>query len=146
MRKLILFCAMILLVTGVSVQAQKERAPKPISPPIIEFDHNISVEDDATGSFLVFDPNTGAYKFHRCSDGFAMDGIGFVKVDGCAVYLEDMQVDHRVLVSVNECAQEAKAAVETFAPTPVPLGFTPVKEYMSDRDMRDNSLSCAPKK
>lgn len=136
MRKLVYLCAMIVLLAGVSVQAQKKKAR--IGQIIIN--HNITVQDEVTRSYLVFDPNSGEYKFHRCKDDFEMAGFGFVKVDGCSITIEDMQLDHRVLSSVNECTQEAKAFVEVFAE--VPFGTEPVNEVLDDRDMRDNTLSC----
>jgi hypothetical protein len=128
---------MIVLLAGVSVQAQKS-GKGPISPIIIN--HSITVQDEGSGSYLVFDPNSGEYKFRRCKDDFEMAGFGLVKVDGCSITFEDMQLDHRVLASTNECTQEAKAFVEVFAD--LPFGTEPVKEVLDDRDMRDNTLNC----
>ena len=150
-RTAILMCAMAILLTGISVEAQKKSQPAPsqpapIGPPVRQKDP-ITIEDDATGNFLVIQLDSGAYKFHRCKDGFGLSGTGVVKVDGCAISFEDNQDDHRVVASINECTQEAKALVEQFAPVP---GFTyadaqPSSELLSDRDLRDNTLKCVPK-
>jgi hypothetical protein len=152
MRKLIVTCAMIVLVAGSSVQAQK-KGIELIGPPI-PFNQTISIEDDATGSFLVFDTGSRKYKFTRCNDSFTITGAGFVKVDGCSIYLEDVQTDHRVVASVNECDQQGKAIVETFAPVSISpnspaetaqLDVTPFKAFLSDQNLGNNLLDCAPK-
>lgn len=152
MKKLILMGAMIVLAAAGSVQAQKEI--KPIGPPI-PFDQTISIEDDANGSFLVFSTGTGKYQYTRCSDGFTMSGAGVVKVSGCSIFLEDLQADHRVVASINECDQQAKALVEKFAPVSISpnttVAFTtfdvqPFKATLIDQNMSNNLLDCAPKK
>ena len=131
-----------ILLAGGSALGQKTITPKEGPPPTESW---ISVEDTASGNFLVFSPLTGAYKFIRCRDGVAMSGLGIVKIDGCAIYLEDVQEDHRVLASVNICAQEGKAAVEIFSPAKLGIQGEAVKEYLSDENMRDNTLSCTKK-
>jgi hypothetical protein len=152
MRKLIVMCAIMVLGAAGPVQAQK--GIKLIGPPI-PFDQTLSIEDDANGSFLVFDTGSGKYKYTRCIDGFTISGVGFVKVDGCSIFLEDVQSDHRVVASVNECDQQAKAVVEKFAPVSItpnnpvgitPFDVTPFKAFLSDQNMGNNFLDCAPKK
>ena len=143
MRTIGLVCLMAVLLLSVSASAQKGINPKPIPP--IRFDHDINIEDDATGNYLIIDPMTGEYKFHRCQDGLTLTGFGVVKVNGCAISFEDVQTGRRVLASVDECAQQAKAVVQTFALTPRAINADAVKEMLSDADMRDSKLSCAPK-
>lgn len=146
MSKLTLICAMFVLVAGVSVKAQKQI--RPIGPPI-PFNRTISVEDDTTGNFLVFELATGNYKFTRCSDRFTLKGVGTVRIEGCSIILEDLQVDHRVIASVDECAQEAKSIVETFEPsitTDSTVDNSPFKAFLIDANMGDNLMDCAPKK
>ena len=151
MKKLIFMCAMIAMITGASVQAQKKPI-QPIGPPV-PFSQTINVEDDATGNFVVFNTGSGKYRFTRCSDGLTITGAGFVRVDGCSITLEDVQPDHRIVVSANECAQAAKAIVERFAPFPTsgslevaPLDVEPFKAFLSDSNLDNNLLDCAPKK
>jgi hypothetical protein len=135
---------MMVLMLGVSVNGQKLGNSKRL-PPVITYDQDINIEDEVTGSFLIIDPQSGEYKFHRCSDGFSLSGFGVVKIDGCAITFEDLTAGRRVLVSIDECNQLAKASVQTFAikgqVSEVPL----VKETLSDANMRDNTMSCAPK-
>lgn len=157
MQKLFFMCAMIVLVTGVSVQAQKKKL-QPIGPPT-PFDQVISIEDESTGSFLVFHTVGGKYKFTRCADGFTMSGKGFVKVDGCSIHFEDVQADHRVAASVDECTQEARALVEKFLPVSIspntstdnppdisPFDVAPFKVFLSDKNIGNNVMDCGPKK
>ena len=146
MRKLTVVCAIIVLVAGVSVQAQKQI--RPIGAPT-PFNRTIGIEDDVTGNFLVFELATGSYKFTRCSDRFSLKGIGFVKIEGCSIHLEDLGVDHRVVASVNECDQEAKAIVETLEPsitTDNSVDNSPFKAFIIDANMGNNLMDCAPKK
>ncbi len=146
MQRLGLVCVLVVLLTGISVLGQTKPILQPVSPPPIKFDHEITIEDDSTGNFLILDPNTGAYKFQRCSDGAELSGFGKVKINGCAISFEDTARDHRVLLSIDECLQQAKAAVEIFAPVLGPANTKPLKEFLSDGDMRDNGLNCVPKK
>jgi hypothetical protein len=116
---------------------------------------SLSIQDDASGNFLVFDTGSGAYTFTRCSDGFTLSGLGLVKVDGCSISLEDVQVGHRVMASIDECTQSAKAVVQKFAafsgasdnPGGV-AGFEskPFKALLSDVNMGNNLLDCATTK
>jgi hypothetical protein len=147
MKKITVILSLIVLMGAVSVQAQKGSTitPNPLPSITPQYDNLITVEDETTGSYLVFHVPSGEYKFIRCSDGAAMSGVGKVKIDGCAIYLEDVQQDHRVLASVNQCAQEGKAAIERFAVKGQPFAVQELKEYLSDNNMRDNTQSCSPK-
>lgn len=150
MRRLILVSAITVLVAGGSAHAQK---PVDYIGPPAPFSQTINIEDDANGSFLVFETGSGIYTFTRCADGLKIQGVGAVKVDGCSIYLEDRQADHRVVASINECDQQGKAIVEGFNPARIspkigqaPLGFTPFKAFLSDANMGNNLMDCAPKK
>ena len=144
MRKVGIVSLMVVLMLSVSVSAQKQGGVKP-KPPVIEYDHDLSVEDDATGSFLVIDPTSGNYKFIRCSDGFALAGTGAVSIRGCGISFEDLTPGRRVLASIDECTQQAKAIVETFAVVGSASDMA-MKESLGDTNMRDNTMSCLPKK
>jgi len=138
----LVFLALVVLLCGV-VNAQKIQ---PIGPPAAAAD-DITVEDDATASYLVFNPVTGVYKFYQCSDGFSISGTGVIKVSGCSIQLEDIRTGRRVLASVDECAQVAKASVSTFALVNQ-LGTADNvtrKITLTDPDMRDNERNCVPK-
>jgi hypothetical protein len=152
-KKIIFFFALIILFAVFSVQAQQKPGikypPQPVQTapqiqpaPTPQYDNLITVEDEATGSYLIFSPLTGEYKFIRCSDSSAMSGKGKVKIDGCAVYLEDVQPSRSVLASVNKCTQEGKAAIEQFPLKDSPYEILEIKAYLSDSNMRDNTQSC----
>ncbi len=137
MRKLFLIYAIIVLVAGGSAQAQQKPVDY-IGPPV-PFDQTISIEDDATGNFLVFSTGNGKYMFTRCSDGFTIGGVGVVKVDGCSISITDVQGGHRMVATVNECAQEGRALVEKFDAAAFKVTF-------GDQKMGDNLMNCTPKK
>ena len=155
MKKITAILSLVLLFAVMSVQAQLKTGvkpapqPKPIEPapqPVQQFDNLISVEDNATGRYIVFSPLSGEYKFFGCSDGTELSGIGKVKISGCSIFLEDLQPSQRVLISVNQCDQEGKASIERFAVKDNPFAVVEIKAYFSDSNMRDNTQSCVPKK
>jgi hypothetical protein len=146
MRIVGLVSLMVVLMMSVSANAQKQSTPKPVPPPDVQFDHKIIVEDDATGNFLIIDPMSGKYEFHRCSDGFLLTGSGVVRVRGCGISFEDLTSGRRVLASIDECTQQAKASVQTFAQIGSTTDVPTIRESLGDTDMRDNTMSCAPKK
>ena len=144
MRTVGLVSLMFVLMISVSVNAQKQVDLKP-KPPVSQFDHDLIVEDDVTGSFLVIDPMSGDYKFYRCSDGFGLSGTGAVKIQGCAVTFEDLTPGRRVLASIDECTQQGKAVVQTFALIGSTADVTTIKESIGDTNMRNNTLGCSNK-
>lgn len=144
MRTVGLVSLMVVLMISVSVNAQKQGGLKPM-PPVIQFDHDLIVEDDVSGSFLVIDPMSGDYKFYRCSDGFALSGTGAVKISGCSISFEDLTAGRRVLASIDECTQQAKAVVQTFALVGNTADVTTIKESLGDTNMRNNTLGCSNK-
>ena len=144
MRKSWLACLFVVSLMCMSVLGQTRPIIQPTDPPV-RLDHQITIEDDSTGSFLVLDPNSGEYKFNRCSDGTSLSGFGKITINGCTISFEHSSRDRRVLASIDECKQSAKAAVEIFGPVLGPANTTTMKEFLSDKDMRDNTLSCAPK-
>jgi hypothetical protein len=144
MRTVGLMSLMVVLMVGVSVNAQKQNGLKP-KPPIIQFDHDLIVEDDLSGSFLIIDPMSGDYKFYRCSDGFTLSGTGAVRILGCGISFEDLTPGRRVLASIDECTQQAKAVVETFAIVGNTADVATIKESLGDTNMRNNTMGCSNK-
>jgi hypothetical protein len=154
-KKIIFIFSLLILFAALTVQAQQKPGikypPQPAQPepqiqPSPQYDNTITIQDEATGSFFVFSPLTGIYKFYQCSDASSMSGTGKVKIDGCAIYLEDVQPSHSVLASVDKCTQVGKAAIEQFPVKDRPYEVLEIKAYLSDTDMRDNTQSCLPKK
>jgi hypothetical protein len=157
MKRITFILALLILFAAIAAQAQQktgiQSSPKPLQPapqiqppPTPQYDNLITLEDDTTGSFLIFSPLSGQYKFFRCSDAAAMSGVGKVKIDGCAIYLEDVQPSRSVLASVNKCTQEGKAAIEQFTVKESPYDVQEIKSYISDNNMRDSTQSCQPRK
>ena len=139
----LVFLTLVVLMCGV-VNAQK--SIQPVGPPTA-LSHEITIEDDASASYLIFDPATGVYKFYQCSDGFSLSGTGVIKVNGCSIQLEDMQTGRRVLASVDDCTLVAKASVSTFALVGQRNTTDSIarKITLADPDMRDNEMNCVPK-
>ena len=118
----------------------------PLAPPTPEFG-TVIIQNDADGSFLLIQIETGDYKFYHCEDGMAMTGTGLVKIDGCNMYFEDLKVDRRVLASINICDMQAKAAIEVFALTrKKKTGAPTMQEFITDVNLNDNTTVCGPKK
>ncbi len=141
MRKIGLVLALIVLLAGVSVQAQR-KSPKPrFVPPTVEVT-NIVVQDDNGGGYFVFDPVSGAYKCNLCEYGYVLSGVGEVKIDGCNVYFSDIQKGYRMFASMNMCEHEAKTAVEVFALADFGFSIEPILEYWTDKDMNDSTTEC----
>lgn len=118
-----------------------------MKPPLPSIHLNeLVVQNDANGSYLVINADTGAYKFFHCEDNSAMSGVGEVKIDGCAIYLSDIGAGYRVLASFNVCSMEGKAAVEIFEPLKTQNGLLqPMQEYIGDNNLTDNTTLCGAK-
>jgi hypothetical protein len=144
MRKLSLLIAIIVVLAGATVNAQKVRSGQKSSPPLIQYP-DIVVEDEGGAGFIIFSPSSGAYKCVMCEyEGYTMEGLGQVKIDGCSIYLTDLEEGYKVLISVNLCAQEGKSAVEiTKLPDPTFVNLPlPMEEYWSDGNLLDNLRDC----
>jgi hypothetical protein len=133
--------AMIVLLAGVSVQAQKKSPTPQFVPPTVE-PSLIVVQDDNASGYLVFDPVSGAYKCNLCEYGYVLSGIGQVKIDGCNVYFSDIQGSYRMFASLNMCEHQAKVAVEVFALPTLGFDIEPILEYWTDTDMRGSTTEC----
>jgi len=141
MKKASLMLAIMVMLTGVSVQAQKKSAQFRISPPTIQ-PQFVVIQDDSGGGYLLFDPASGAYKSNLCEFGFAFSGTGQVKIDGCNVYFSDIQPGYRIFASVNMCDQDAKCAFEIFELPSLGFDIEPIRESWTDTDMRNNTTEC----
>lgn len=148
MRKISLLFAIIVLLAGVSVQAQKRSGPQPIGPPIPK---QISIQDQDGGGFMVFDLSTGEFKCEMCEYNYGFSGPGQVKIDGFNVYLSAVTDTYEVFVTVNLWDRQAKAVMEVYSLT----GRTDVtttegiREFWTDLNIDNNTLNCGtiqPKK
>jgi hypothetical protein len=118
------------VLTAISVSAQSISA---------EF----CVQSDDGHAFIVFNRNTGDYKFTRCTDNVAVSGTGQLSSDGCFIFLSDSRENYKVNITINMCAQAAKVAVEVPAPTPINGSQVPqMRENFQDSDINNNPCSC----
>jgi hypothetical protein len=141
MRKIGFVLAIMVVLAGVSVQAQKKSPTPQFVPPTVE-PTLIVVQDDNASGYLVFDPVSGAYKCNLCEYGYVLSGIGQVKIDGCNVYFSDIQGSYRMFASLNMCEHQAKIAVEVFALPTLGFDIEPILEYWTDSDMRGSTTEC----
>lgn len=148
MRRISLIFAMIALLVGIPVQAQKKARIAPIGPPIIE-PTEILLRDDNGGGYLLVDLVSGAFKCEMCEYGLGWGGTGTVKIDGCAISFSIVTKEFRIFANANVCKNYGECVVDYFnaPPVPVPSAGTDVKylhEYWVDGNLRDNKPDCIP--
>ena len=104
----------------------------------------VCIQSDTGNALLVFNSQTGAYKFVRCKDGAAFSGTGQVKTDGCQIVLADNRPSLSVSASVNMCVQQGKGAVDVPKDFSIDgINFVPaMHEVFGDTNLRDNTCSC----
>ncbi len=130
MRRIGLVCGWVVVLAAISANAQSASA---------EF----CIQSDDGHAFIVFNRNTGDYKFTRCTDNIAFSGTGQLSSDGCFIFLNDSRETYKVNVTVNMCAQAAKVAVDVPAPTPINGSQVPqMREGFQDSNINNNPCSC----
>ncbi|HJQ70999.1 MAG TPA: hypothetical protein VKA70_18635 [Blastocatellia bacterium] len=130
MRRIGLVCAFVFMLAAISVGAQSTSA---------EF----CIQSDDSHAFIVFNRNTGDYKFTRCSDNTAFSGTGQLSSDGCFIFLNDSRENYKVNVTVNQCAQAAKVAIDVPSPTPINGTSVPqMTEGFQDSNINNNPCGC----
>lgn len=142
MRRSGLVLAMIVMLAGVSVQAQKKSAQVRLTPPTFQ-PQQVVIQDDNGGGFLVFDPASGAYKSTLCEFGFVFSGTGQVKVDGCNVNFSDIQTGYRIFATVNMCDHQAKCAFEVFEEPNLRFDIEPIFGSLVDTNVLNSMTECA---
>lgn len=144
MRKINILVAIIFVLGIVSTYAQQSVESKLITPPMNEL---IVLQDDGSGGFLMFDPNTGAYKIQMCKSGYAWEGTGQIKIDGPSIFLSVVQPGCRMFVVVDMLGHQGKSTVDLFKEpkSAYPL-IEPIYEEWSDSDMRDSKMDCVSDK
>ena len=113
-----------------------------IKPPSVDLPAEVILQSDADGSYLCIYPSIGSYKFVHCEDGAVMSGTGNVRWDGVWVNFGIIAPEYRILASANPDANMGKAAIEVFLPI---SGMAPMKEYISDNNLKDNTTVCGAK-
>lgn len=140
MRKISLLFSIIVLLAGVSVQAQKKGGPQPIGPPVRK---QLSVQDPDGGGFIVFDLSTGDFKCYMCEYKYALSGKGQVKVDGFNVYLSAETDSYEIYATVDMWARQGKALMVVYKSPNDTSDIDPFKEFWTDVNIDNNTLNCA---
>jgi hypothetical protein len=136
----IAFLAITMLLCGTMKAQNAARAERTAST---DGDlETITIQDDESGDHLVIDQKTGEFKFSRCSDGLVLSGTGTLKLGGCNMEFQARQDDVKVLASVDECTQEAKATVQIAHPPSITPNPQPSKMLLRDSDMRNSQPTC----
>ena len=133
MRKLSMIILILLLMAGVSVQAQKKRRDRlpPTPGPTL-----IVMQDDAGEGFMLFDMATGAYKCKLCEYDFTYSGVGSVKTDGYIVTFTARTEGWSITSYIDLFEHKGKCFVE------VRGVWESYLEILSDGDMRDSQAAC----
>jgi hypothetical protein len=131
---------MMILIVGVSAGGQKKKKGLDLpGRPIVSMP-NIVIQDDAGGGFIDLNPTTGAYKCNFCVSNYVMYGTGQAKIEGCSLYFSDIKDGYRLVISVDLCLQQGKAAIEVDT---MPDGTKmSVREYWTDIDLRNDNMEC----
>jgi len=139
MRKIGLVIALIVMLAGVSVQAQKN-LPKPgYVPPTAD----IVIQDDGAAGVLVIDPVTGVFKATLCEYGYEFSGKGEVKVDGCGISFSVLEPSYRVFAAIDMCDHHAKVVCQVIDDRRGGLVPSWIVENLIDSDMLNNTGECA---
>lgn len=134
MRRTSLIVAMLVMLVGIPVQAQKVgRIKRPILPPV-----QVVVQSDAADGYMVFDLSTGAFTCMLCEYGYEMSGVGEVKIDGCNIYFYAITGEYNIFATVDKCGQQAKVGVEMHSKDPE----FEVYESWSDANLLDSKMDC----
>jgi hypothetical protein len=147
MRKIGLVIGIIILLAGVSAQAQRRsQQPLPSSPPVPSSPPTVlSIQDQEGGGYLVFDVNTGEFKCNMCEYAFSFGGKGAVKIDGVNVTFSAVTDSYKVFVSLNMWDRQGRAVMETYQSPDGKLGGPKADlEYWTDLNLDDNLLECPP--
>jgi hypothetical protein len=137
MKRFTLILMSAILFFSFSVFAQKIQ-PRPTPKPQL-----MTVQDDVTGNFLIFEMNSGEYKFVRCRDGATLSGYGLVKEISDEVYtFEHIQLDRRLVFVCNMNMHEGKGKVETFSRITPNYTIEPFNEAVYDKFMDDSKSEC----
>jgi hypothetical protein len=140
MRRLGLIFLFLAIMTGVSVQAQKQTVGiKPRQP------QKITIQDDKNKGYMVFDLVTGAYQFYLCEYQYSFSGTGSVKLNGCQATFSVVEKGYTMTAYANICEQTAQCFIE-IRMLPAPGSeIGPVQEILSDSNLRDSVATCITK-
>jgi len=141
MRKISFLLAIIVLVAGVSAQAQKKNGVRPIVPPPTTT--MLCVEDQDGGGFIVFDIASGDFKCSMCEYNYSFGGTGSVKVDGLNAYLTAVSDKYQIFVTVNMWERQGKALMVVLESPDGKSNIDAFKEFWTDVNIDNNKLTFA---
>lgn len=137
MKRFSLILMSAIMFFSFSVFAQKLQ-PRPTPKPQL-----MTVQDDVSGSFLIFEMTSGEYKFMRCRDGATLSGYGLVKEPADGIYtFEHIQPDRRLVFACNMITHEGKGYVETYTRLTSKYDVEPFSETIYDGLMDDSKSEC----
>lgn len=141
MKRISLVIAMLVLVIGIPVQAQKKNRPIIQPPPGIR-PAGVLIQSDTGEGYMTFDLRTGAFLCNLCEYGYAVKGTGEVRIDGVNVYFSVIAEDYSVFASVNLFDHQGKCVVEIFNIPGSTTDVQPLTEYLIDSDMMNSKAEC----
>ena len=140
MKRVIFITVSAILLFSFSVFAQRIQPRPGLKPQLM------TVQDDATGNFLVFELTSGEYKFFRCKDGAVLSGYGLVKESQDGDYtFEHIQPDRKLVFFCNMTSHEGKGLVQTFSRLTWRYDIEPMNEAIWDSNMDDSVTECIRK-
>ena len=131
--------AIIVLLAGVSVQAQKGKGIQPIGPPV---KNQLSVQDQTGGGYITFDILTGEFTCNMCEYKYIFKGIGQVKVDGFNVYLSAVTDQYQMFITLDMWERNGKAVMEVYQSPETKAEVGVFQEFWTDLNIDNNTLSC----
>lgn len=137
MRKLSILFTLIVMLVGVSAQAQKKTPPQ-LQPRI----QILSVQDQEGGGYIWFNIVTGEFTCNMCEYGYTIKGTGQVKIDGFNVYMGAVTEEYQMFVVLNVWDREGKAIVELYKAPDVKFENERLEERWTDLNIDDNKLAC----
>jgi|SRR6185436_7021346 len=141
MRKISLVFAIVVLLVGIPVQAQKKNRPIIQPPPPGIRPVGVLIQADNGEGYMTVDFRSAAFTCYLCEYNYAFKGVGEVKIDGCNVYFSVITDDYSMFATINMCDHQAKCAVEVFN-DPNILDFQPFTEYLTDSNLLDSTPDC----
>lgn len=140
MKKISLALALVMLLVGVSADAQKKKGGHNITPAPIRAD--MVVEDQNGEGFITFNPETSEFTCQMCKYGYVWSGTGKVEAKGLNVYFNAMTDSYRIFVSLNIEDGQGKAVIQVLKDPVTGFAIQPLADYFNDGDIYNNNLAC----
>ena len=142
MKRIGLALAIVVLLVGIPVQAQKKNRPI-IQPPPGTRPAVVLIQSDTGEGYMTFDLRSGAFTCNLCEYGYVLKGVGTVKIDGFNVSFSAVTDEYSIFAGANLFDHQAKCVAEVFAVPGSPVDIQPVTEYLVDTDMLNSKPDCS---